>query len=368
MNRLATFSKKQVAAVDLGVELYKHYLFEKENTNGRNNRFTSFARTTDESGRMIPYADKNKIFHNMMVDEAYEISGINKERFSVESAFTFQTFERAFFSVLEETLNKVNAKTEIESALGFAEVKSMAEGDSLTFHIPSNHLLAVSTVANGVRSVHFQTLWEDDFTITPKTKKAGIKVDVRRIATGMYDWGWLINQIIKSFRTKQQQEVIDMVYGGFTSLGTNFKENTFAQDSYIRLAERVSAANGSPVTTIGTKTALGKVLPTSDYFKMELGREYVDNGYIQSPFGIPTIKLEQSIKPNSAYDFAIDNNYIVLISSAVDRIIKLGTEGNMKIRQSRENENADDTMSYTITDSWDMVLASQSFYGMVKVG
>lgn len=367
MNRLATFSKKQTAAVELGVELYKHYLYEKENTNGKNNKFSNFARTTDDGGRVINYTDKNMIFHNMLVDEAYEISGLNKERFSVVDAFTFQSFERAFFSVLEETLNKVNAKAEIEQALNFVEVKSMAEGDSLTFHIPSNHLLAVSTVANGVRNVHFQQLFEEDVTLTPKVKKAGIKVDIYRVASGMYDWGWLINQVVKSFRTKLQQEIIDIVYGGYNSLGTNFKEATYAQDTFIRLAERVAAANGSPSMAIGTKTALNKILPQNDYLKLELGREFTDTGYVQSPFGIPTLRLEQSIKPNSAYDFAIDNNYVVIMSAAIDKIVKVGTEGKITIRQSRDFESADDTRSYTITDKWEAKLASQSFYGVVKV-
>ena len=118
---------------------------------GRNLRYSTFANTKDVSGYVIPLKDKNIMFGNMMADEAYEISGLDKERFPVMEAFTFQNFERAYFSVLEETLNKINAKTEIEQALNFCEVKNMADGDSLTFHIPSNHLLSVSTVANGVR-------------------------------------------------------------------------------------------------------------------------------------------------------------------------------------------------------------------------
>lgn len=367
MNTIARFSKKQVASVELGVELYKHYLYERDNMGGKNLRYATFANTKDESGYVISLKDKNAIFGKMMTDEAYEISGLDKERFSVVDAFTFQNFERAFFSVLEETINKINAKTEIEQALNFCEVKSMSEGDSLTFHIPSNHLLSVSTVANGVRSVHFQTLWEEEFTLTPKVKKAGVKVDIYRVASGMYDWGWLLNQVVKSFRTKQQQEVVDLVYGGYSTIGTNFKEATFAQDTYIKLAERVSAANGSPAITLGTKVALNKILPTSDFLKMQLGQEFTDTGYIQSPFGIPTIRLEQSIKPNSAYDFAISNDYVIIISSATDKIVKLGTEGKTTIRQSNQFDNADDSMSYTITEKWEMKLISQSYYGVVKV-
>ena len=367
MNRLATFSKKQVATVELGKELYKHYLYEKENTNGRYDRFQTFAKTADEAGHMVSYADKNKLFHNMLVDEAYEISGLNKERFSVIDAFTFQNFERAYFAVLEETLNVVNTKAEIEQALNFVEVKSLAEGDSLTFHIPSNHLLSVSTVANGVRNVHFQKLWEEDVTLVPKVKKAGIAVDVYRVATGMYDYGHLINQVVKSFIVKLQQEAIDIVYGAYSTLATGFKESTFAQDSYIRLAEKVEAANGSPVIAIGTKTALNVVLPTSDYLKFAAGAEYLGEGYIQAPFGIQTLRLAQSVKPSSAYDFAISNDYIIMISAGTDKICKIGKEGKMSIRQSRDGDLADNSRNYTITDSWELKMVSQSHFGIIKV-
>jgi hypothetical protein len=367
MNRLERFSKKQVAAIELGKELAKHYLYEKENTNGRYSKFESFAKTTNEANRIISYKEKNDLFWNLAIDEAYEISGMNKERFSIADAFTFPQFERAFFSIIEETINSVITKTEIEQSMMFAEVKSVVEGDSLTFHIPANHLLSVSTVAYGVRNVHFQKLWEEDFTLNPKVKKTGVEVDIHRIAANMYDWGWLINWVGKSFRTKLQQEVVDIVYGGYSTLATQFKEATYAQDSFIQLGERVSAANNAPVTVIGTKSALNKVLPTNEYLKFELGREYMDNGYITAPFGFPTIKLEQSIKTNSTFDFSIDNNYLIIMSAATDKIVKIGTSGQTKVRLSREFDTADDTRNYTITSDWEVKLISQSYYGVCKV-
>lgn len=368
MTKFDKFSKKQIAAIELGKELAKHYRYEKENVSGVNNKYESFARTTNEAGRVITYKEKNDLFWNLAIDESYEISGLNKERFSVEQAFTFPQFERAFFSILEETINSVITKTEIEQAMMFSEVQSMAEGDSLTFHIPANHLLSVSTVANGVRNVGFQKMWEEDFTLTPKVKKTGVSVDIYRVAANMYDWGWLINWVGKSFRTKLQQEVIDTVYNGYSTLGTPYKEATYAQDSFIQLCERVQAKNNAPVQVIGTRTALNTVLPSSDYLKMGLGQEYMDNGYITAPFGFPTIKLEQSIKATDANDaFAISNDYLVIQSAATDKIVKIGMEGQTKIRLSREFDTADDTRNYTITNAWDVKLISMAFYGMVKV-
>ncbi len=363
------FSKKQLATIDLGVDLYKHYLYERENINGKHNNLARFANTTvGDNGVVLDYKAKNELFHKMILDEAYEISNINKDRFDPISAFTFQTFERAYFSVVEEVLNKVNSRSEIEQAMIFADVKSMADGDSLLFTIPSNHLLAVSTVANGVRSVHFQQVWSEEYTLVPVPKKIGVKLDIYRIASGMQDYGHLISLVARSFRNKMLQEVTDMVYGGYDTLGTNFKEATFAQESYIQLAERVAAANGSPVMTIGTRSALAKVLPTSDFMLLGSGQEYLSNGYLNSPFGIPTVKLDQVVKPNSNFDFGIDNNHLIIMSALADRPVKIGMEGNTTIRQSREFENTDDTRSFGITSKWDMGLISQAHYGIVKVG
>lgn len=364
---LSKFSKKQVAAIELGKELAKHYKYEKENVNGVYNKYECFAKTTNDAGRAISYKEKNNLFWNLAVDEAYEISGLSRERFSVQDAFTFPQFERAYFSILEQTINSVITKTEIEQSMAFAEVKSMAEGDNLTFHIPSNHLLSVSTVANGVRNVHFQKLWEEDFTLNPKVKKTGVSVDIHRVAANMYDWGWLINWVGKSFRTKLQQEIVDLVYGGYSTIGTNFKEATYEQNSFIQLCERVQAANNAPVNVIGTRSALTTVLPTNEYLKVGLGQEYMDNGYITAPFGFPTIKLDQSVKTNSVFDFAVSNDYLIITSAATDKIVKIGVEGQTKIRQSREFDTADDSRNYTITNSWETKLISQSYYGVCKV-
>ncbi len=368
MNRFAKFSKKQQATVDLGVDLYKHYLYERENIDGRNNRYASFANTVADNGVVLDYKAKNELFHKMLIDEAYDISGIDKERFDAINAFTFQPFERAYFAVVEEVLNKVNSRTEIEQALIFAEIKSVADGDSLLFEIPSNHLLTVSTVANGVRSVHFQQLWNEEHTLVPLPKKIGVKIDLYRFASGMQDYGHFIATVAKSFRTKLLQEITDTVYGGYSTLVSGkFAEATFDETSYIELAERIAATNGSPVMALGTRSALAKVLPTSDYMLMSAGQEYISRGYIESPFGIPTIKLEQTVKPNSDYEFGISNDYIILMSALSDKPVKVGMEGYTTIRQSREFENADDTMSYTITSKWETSLISQSHYGIIKV-
>ena len=365
MNRLfvENFTKKQLAAVDLGVELTRHYAYERDGVK----KFESFSRVSDTDGRLVSYKDKNDMFFKMAIDEAYEITGLNKEKVSPMVAFSYNHFERAFFSIIEEVINSVNTKTEIEQGMLFAEVKNMGEGDSLTFHIPANFLLSVSTVASGVRNVGFQKLHNEDVTLTPKVKKTGVSVDIRKVATGVMDWGHLINWVGKSFRTKLQQEVVDIVYNAYSTLGTPLKEATFAQDSYIQLAERVSALNGSPAMTIGTKTALNTILPTSDYLKMGLGQEYVNNGFLEAPFGIPTVRLEQSVKTNSTYSFTTSNDYVVIMSGGVDRPVKIGMEGQTKIRVSKDGDTADDTQNYTISAAWDVKLASQSHFGIVKV-
>lgn len=366
MNKMF-FSKKQLDAIDMGIEVYKQYLYEHENMNKIYDKYAHFSHTM-VNGHELSYNEKNKMLHNMIMDEAYSISGLDKERFPLKRAFNFQHFSTAFFSVVEEIVNMVNAKTEIQQAMLFAEVRSLADGDSLTFHIPSKHLLAISTVANGVRNSHIQKLWQEEVTLSPVAKSATVGLDLYKISTGTVDWGYLINQVTKSFRTKLQQEVVDTMYGSFSTLATQFKENTFVQDTYIQLAERVGAANGgTSAVAFGTKTALNTVLPTNDYLKMQSGAEFVNNGYLTAPFGIPTVKLEQSVKPNSAYDFSISNDYIILMSAGIDKPVKIALEGVTIIRQTGQFDTADMQSIFTIEQKWDVQIATMAHFGIVKV-
>lgn len=363
--RLKSFSKKQIDAVDFGVELYRQYQYEHENATGKYNKYACFAQTKAENGDILTYQAKNKVLHDMILDEAYSISGLDKEKFSVKKAFAFQSFSMAYFSVIEEILNRTTAKTEIQEAFGFCEVQSLADGDSLTFHIPSKHLLAISTVANGVRNSHLQKLHQQDITLAPRAKKASVGLDLHKIYAGTVDYGYLINQLTKSFKTKFEKEIIDTMFGSFNTLSTPWVENAYAQDAYIQLAERVGAANTSDCTVYGTKLALSKVLPTNDYLKMGLGQEYVDQGYIAAPFGVPVVRLNQAVNPNSAYDFSIPNNYLLFLSSA-EKVVKAALEGETQIRQTAQFETADDVSAYTITQHWDIKIAAQANYGIMK--
>ena len=365
LNRIARFSKKQVDSVEMGVELYRQYQYENLNKSGAFNKYASFSQTKNEGGNILSYNEKNNVLHEMMCDEAYAISGLDKERYSLKGAFAFQNFSTAYFSILEEILNRTTAKTEIQQAFDFCEIRSLADGDSLTFHIPSKHLLAISTVANGVRNSHIQKLHGQDITLSPVAKKATVGFDLYKIIAGTVDYGYLINQLTKSFKTKFEQEIINTMFNSFNTLATPFKENVFAQDAYVQLAERVEAANSSPVTVYGTKTALAKILPVNDYMKMELGKEYTDNGYIASPFGVPTVRLMQSVNPNSAYDFSIPNNYLLFLSSA-EKVVKAAIEGETTIRQTSQFETADDISAYTITQKWDIQIACHASFGVLK--
>ena len=86
----------------------------------------------------------------------------------------------------------------------------------------------------------------------------------------MEDYGHLIATVAKSFRAKLLQELL-ILFMAYDTLGTNFKEATFEQTSILNW-QKGCCANGAPVMTIGTRSAIAKILPTSDYVLMSVGQ------------------------------------------------------------------------------------------------
>ena len=56
---------------------------------------------------------------------------------------SFTAFQEHYFSIITQVLDKINSKAELQEAMQFIEVKSLAEGDSATYEIGSKALFNV---------------------------------------------------------------------------------------------------------------------------------------------------------------------------------------------------------------------------------
>ncbi len=372
-NRMAAFAAEGSPThdvIEMGQDLVKQHLYDNHNKSG--NEFARFAGYVkeDKDGKPLTYAEKNKRFHEALLDDCYEVAGLKDRKgvYNVRQAMQRGDFTTHMFSIVSIILDNLMSQNEVQQYLAFAEVRNVAWGDSATFHFGNRGTYQIAKVAHGKNRAFLQREYMGEVTLTPTAHQASVAFPFYEIARGEVDWGYQIAKIMRSFLVDISQTVATTMFGAYSSLSTPWVENAYSQTAFTELAERVAAGNGAAECIVyGTKSALGKIIPSNQYFGFQSGSEYMDLGYVNSPFGVPIVRLAQAVKPESNYDFVLPNDKLVFLPSIGDKPIKVVMEGETIISAVNENDSASKTRIYTVTMSYDIGIATATKYAIMDV-
>lgn len=372
LNRMAAFSANPVTQdlVDIGIDVTKHYLFDNHNKNGEFGRYANFE-VEDNKGKKLTYTDKNRKFNKLLWDESCRMANITEEQrkiYSPAQCLQFDAFRTHYFSIIGIVIDNLMATEEVQNYLAYAEVINVAWGDTPTFHVGSRGAYSVAKIANGKNRASLDEMFNEDITLTPVAHQANCSVDFYKLMRGEINWGAEIAKVMKAFLIDMSQTAANTMFGAFSSLATPFKKNAYTQSDFTEMDERVSAANGATGSIVyGAKTALGKIIPANQYFAMQAGSEYLGVGYIQAPFGASIVMLPQAVKPASDFDFVLPTNKLLFLPNMGDKPVKVAIEGQTRINQADENQNAGKVRGYFATMNYDIAIATGTIYGIMQV-
>jgi len=343
-----------------GVEIARHYAYKNSNKNGSLNHYEKFAQGD--------YEEKNKIFNESFTKTIAGLSGLGSVGLTEFQLQTNPTVQTLSFAVVSQILDIILPQTILDNFYRFAEVKNVGWGDNLVFKVPSRNIYTVSKIAHGIRKGSRQRLGTSDIALNPVMHEVTIYEEFYRIASGKVDWGMYISNVALAFETQITTDIYSALYDSYSSLGTEYKANTtFAQDTFVELAQRVQAANrGARAVCFGTKVALSRILPDNNNLKFGLGQDYVKSGYLASAFGVDFFELEQRITPNTN-DFAVNNTDLYIVSMGLDKPVKIGFEGETIVKANNFGDNADLSMEHTLMKSYEAKVATSSKYGIYRL-
>lgn len=341
------------AIVKLGEELRQHHNYR---TNPK--KFASFSHVATTGS----YEEKNKSFRDGVVKFCYEFSGLDPEKINVETAFSFDSFDRMHFAVIEEVINRTLTKSNIEGYMGrLAEVRNLSDGDSSLIDIRAKNVYVLSKIGRGANA-QLQRHYGKQVTLSPTPREVALGFDVAQIAAGRVDYGREIAMASEGVQTAMLIDIIGLAFADTNTINNKLIENTYVEKNFRILCQKVKAYNGGAQTlTMGTGIALGTVLPTDTNLRLELGEEYMTSGYIRSQFGNSTFELPQAI--DADYNLIIPNDKAVIVSTSVDTPIKIGMT-NVKIKQ--KDNTADGKRIYILNCEFDVQLASDAHMGLQK--
>jgi hypothetical protein len=277
----------------------------------------------------------------------------------------------AIFEILEEVLTEtyLNGINEDEFFMRFAEIRNLALGDSQEFYIEDDGVIIVSEHAGNHWKIDRQKLeGGDTFTVAVKAHAAAIYGDFFLFVTGRLSFGRLVAKVAEGIQNKIAQEVAASFASGAANLPAAFKKSgAYDEDAMLDLVSHVEAVAGSAYV-VGTRKALAKVTAGSNValYSDSMKNELATTGRVANFNGMTLIQLPAVHKANS-FDFAYDDDQLLVLPANDDKFIKIVFEGDDLVRETTDNTaNVDMSFDYSFIAHWGVKTVFSSLFGQYK--
>lgn len=282
---------------------------------------------------------------------------------------TSPQYRWAAFAVVNALVDMVIPDVVADAYGRFSEIRNIGYGDSAVFDIKSSDLFYVTKNGNNRRHVTAQRQFTGQTSLIPQSNSITVQLDVYRILCGKENLAEYAMKVALSIESEIAKDVYVALSDSYNSLTANFKEAAFTQDAFLKLRNRVSAANGgSRVYVYGTDIALSGILPENDYLKMGLGETYNSIGYLPVYMNTSLIAFPQKIDwTSSDYEFALADDELFFIASNSQSLVKIVFEGETISIADSQYANANLTQDVTMHKKWVVGIVTNSKYGIMKL-
>lgn len=355
--------------VEIGQQrmLQAHKATEGEGKSVRNRMFAGMKESDD-------YMGDNEVAIKSLLAYCAEKAGISNDEQTLKALANQKNtvFSEKFFSVVSQALPVMITSTVNYMFMDVADVKNIGWGDTAHFKVASKDIFTVNKIGLGNKRGAVQRLYSEDITVNPIAREITIGLDWYQLVSGRYDFGDWMYRVGLSYATDITKSIYDQIDSAYGSLPAPLALGSFTDANWTNISQRVSLANGNmPVYALGTIAALGAVIPSNDYLKMELGQEFADVGYLGKYKGTGLLRVPQVLVPNTVnttLQFGIDDNRIYFIALDADKPVKIVFEGSVLTNQEDSTQTADGQMIITVKNKYESRLASASVFGIIDIG
>ena len=313
--------------------------------------------------------EKEMIVNAAITKEVDKLAGVDTSLINKEAYATNPTYLWANNAVINKLVDMVIPDILTEDFLNVAEVVQIGYGDSAEFDIKSSDLFYVSKTGNSRRHVEAQRQFTGHTSIPVSNHVITTETDMYRVLAGKESPAEYAMKVVLSIEAEIAKDIMTAITSSFTTLTANFKENSYDEKAFQKLATRVTAANGGArAVAMGTDLALSTVLPSDDYLKMGLGEDYTKVGYLPVFKKVPLIGLSQKIDWTSDdYKFALPDDMIYFISPGAQKLVKIVIEGGSLTFSDDFASNGNLTQVSSLHKRFGVGLVTGSKFAIMKV-
>jgi len=281
----------------------------------------------------------------------------------------FRRNKTEIFEILEVVINETLHEGLENQFQDFAEYRNLAWGDENKFVVPANNIFRVALISDGNSNLRRQRLRDgSEFSVSLDTYGIKVGEDFHRFLAGRVDWVDFVNGIAESFKRDLTQRIFDAVMNSYGEYGSTYHKTFTEQDSLkandiVEMAMHIEARTGEKVAIHGTKLALSN-LPQENVTEA-VQNAINESGYYGKIKGIPMYEVAQSHKYGSD-EFAIDNNFVLLLPTNKDKMVKVVNEGDAIIQDINGGQTADMMQEYFIANKFGISVICTKVFGFIK--
>lgn len=296
-----------------------------------------------------------------------ELMGFSTGMSDKEARRAFRKNKVEIFEILEEVINETLHEGLENQFNGFAEYRNLAWGDENLFKVPANNIFRVALISDGNSNLRRQRLRDgQEFSVSLDTYGIKVGEDFHRFLAHRVDWSEFMAGIAESFKRDLTARIAKGVMDSYGEYGATYHTTLTSaptEDQIIEMAMHIEARTGEKVAIYGTKLALRKLAPSKVTEAMNNSRNSV--GFYGEIAGIQLNEISQSHEYGSD-NFAIDNNFLLLLPQNVDKMVKVVNEGDAVIQDQAGGQTADMMQEYFIANRFGISIITTKAFGFIK--
>lgn len=252
------------------------------------------------------------------------------------------------FSLIEQTLDTVMPKNVLDTYGMFADVTTIAQGDTMVYHRKIGEQRAkqfVTRVAQAGRYEAFE-LADEKFTIKTTAYGGAARIGFEEFLDGRVQWSDYLDIINEGMSEAVYKEIAKALVAAIEAFPATNKVSAanFDEAQFDRLLQTI-AIYGTP-TIYCTLEAAMTLLPSDNWISESMKDERWNNGYFTRYKGFPVVVLPQSFTDETNATKVIDPSYIYIFPTNNQKPVKIVFEGQTHVKEFENHDWSTELQTY----------------------
>jgi hypothetical protein len=318
----------------------------------------------------VPLDKKEEKMHKALLAEITRISGQPMaEGLSIQAWSMNPVVKWATFATVGMMIDAIIPDSLVKNIGVYTEVHQIGFGDTLDIDIAPNSLFTVSESSNAQRKGFNKKDFKHTVTLSAVNHAITVETALYKVLAGRESLAEFMRKAVYSM----EREMTANAYDALNTLVDNasfpapLTVSGYATDALLHLCEVVTAYNhGAKATILGTTEALYKVLPDSAKgYRINTDSENMGIQIIRNFFDYDIMVMPQ-VATGSNYGLKMKNDRVYVMSTDVDKVIKMVIEGQTLTNVDEFYDNADLTQHATLNKRWGVASVTNATMGVLK--